>query len=133
MQEAHATAVGAERLDKWLWAARFFKTRSLAAEAITGGKVQVANQRVKPARLIRTGERITIRKEEMLWEVTVQGLSRVRRPAPEAVLLYEETLESKAHRAQEGEQRRQLALQRTPGTGRPTKRDRRKLTELKGR
>lgn len=132
VQKVPVTAVGAERLDKWLWAARFFKTRSLAAEAITGGKVQVADQRVKPARLIRTGDRILIRKGELLWEVIVQGLSKERRPAPEAVLLYEETQESKAHRAQEME-RRQRAAQRAPGTGRPTKRDRRKLTELKGR
>jgi ribosome-associated heat shock protein Hsp15 len=126
------TAFGEERLDKWLWAARFFKTRSVAAEAITGGKVQVADQRVKPARLIRTGDRILIRKGELLWEVIVQGLSKQRRPAPEAMLLYEETEQSKAYRAQEME-RRQRAGQRTPGTGRPTKRDRRMLTELKGR
>lgn len=127
------TAAETERLDKWLWAARFFKTRSLAAEAIAGGKVQVADQRAKPARLIRTGDRIRIRKGELLWEVVVQGLSRERRPAPEAVLLYEETPASKTHRAEETERRRQRAAQRTPGTGRPTKRDRRKLTELKGR
>lgn len=133
MREAYATAVGAQRLDKWLWAARFFKTRSLAAVAIAGGKVQVANQRVKPARLVRTGDRISIRKGELLWEVTVQGLSKERRPASEAVLLYEETPESKAYRAQQAQQRRPLAVQRTPGTGRPTKRDRRKLTELQGR
>ncbi|MGC1952460.1 MAG: S4 domain-containing protein [Gammaproteobacteria bacterium] len=133
MREAYAIAVGAQRLDKWLWAARFFKTRSLAAVAIAGGKVQVANQRVKPARLVRSGDRISIRKGELLWEVTVQGLSKDRRPASEAVLLYEETPESKAYRAQQAQQRRQLAVQRTPGTGRPTKRDRRKLTELQGR
>jgi len=133
MRDVHVTATVVERLDKWLWAARFFKTRSLAAEAVSGGKVQVGEQRVKPARLIRTGDRIRIRKGDLLWEVTVRGLSSIRRPAPEAVLLYEETLESKAHRDQEAERRRQMTAQRTPGTGRPTKRERRKLTELKGR
>jgi ribosome-associated heat shock protein Hsp15 len=133
MRDVRVTATVVERLDKWLWAARFFKTRSLAAEAISGGKVQVSEQRAKPARLIRMGDRIRIRKGDLLWEVTVRGLSSVRRPAPEAVLLYEETLESKAHRDQEAERRRQMTAQRMPGMGRPTKRDRRKLTELKGR
>ena len=126
-------SVEVERLDKWLWAARFFKTRGLAVEAITGGKVQVADQRVKPARLIRTGDRIRIRKGELLWEVIVQGLCTQRRPAPKAVLLYEETQESKAHRDEEMARRRQMAAHHTPGAGRPTKRNRRKLTELKGR
>ncbi len=128
------TQVGAERLDKWLWAARFFKTRSLAAEAVVGGKVHVAEQRTKPARPIRTGDRIRIRKGDLSVEVVVQGLSKQRRPAPEAVLLYKETPESMAHRAQERERRQDLATHhRIQGTGRPTKRERRKLTELKGR
>lgn len=130
---ADRIGIGAERLDKWLWAARFFKTRSLAVEAITGGKVHVAEQRTKPARLIRTGDRIRIRKGALLMEVVVQGLSKQRRPAAEAALLYEETPESKIQRAQERQRRQQMAMQRLQGTGRPTKRDRRKLEELKGR
>ena len=120
-----------ERLDKWLWAARFFKTRSLAAQAVSGGKVEVNGARAKPARRIRTGERLTIRRGVVQWVVVVRGLNRERRPAREAVLLYEETPESREARSSEEERRRQAQARRQRGLGRPTKRDRRDLERLK--
>lgn len=120
-----------ERLDKWLWAARFFKTRSLAAQAISGGKVEVNGARTKPARRIRTGERLTIRRGVTQWVVVVRALNRERRPAREAVLLYEETPESREARSSEEERRRQAHTRRQRGLGRPTKRDRREFERLK--
>ncbi len=120
-----------ERIDKWLWAARFFKTRSLAARAVTGGKVEVDGARAKPARRIRPGARLTIRRGALEWVVVVRGLNRERRPAREAVLLYEETPESREARASEEARRRQAQARREHGLGRPTKRDRRELDRLK--
>ena len=120
-----------ERLDKWLWAARFFKTRSLAAQAVSGGKVEVNGARAKPARKVRIGERLTIRRGVTQWVVVVRGLNRERRPAREAVLLYEETPESREARSSEEERRRQFQARRGRGLGRPTKRDRRELERLK--
>jgi ribosome-associated heat shock protein Hsp15 len=110
-----------QRLDKWLWAARFFKTRSLAADAIAGGRVRWNGQAVKPAREIRPGDEIEVAAGELRWTVIVRGLNPQRRPAPEARLLYEETAESAARR-QRAEALRRLAP--VPGTGlkgRPTK------------
>ena len=120
-----------ERLDKWLWAARFFKTRNRAAQAVSGGKVEVNGARAKPARRIRSGEQLTIRRGVMQWVVVVRGVNRERRPAPEAVLLYEETPQSRAARSSEEERRRQAQARRERGLGRPTKRDRRQLECLK--
>ena len=122
-----------QRIDKWLWAARFFKTRSLAAEAVSGGKVQVGDSRVKPSRRIRAGDRVHIRRGASEWTVTVLGLSLQRRPAREAGLLYQETPESEARRTGEAERARQAAARRARGIGRPTKRDRRELDRLKRR
>lgn len=120
------------RLDKWLWAARFFKTRSLATAAIDGGKIKLNGAHAKPAREVVIGDRLDISAHEQQWTVTVRGLNALRRPAPEARLLYEETEESQSRRAQQAEQR-QLAP--TPGAdskGRPTKRDRRQLQRFSG-
>lgn len=122
-----------QRLDKWLWAARFFKTRNLASGAISGGKVQVEDQRAKPARLVRPGVRLRIRRGPMEWEVIVQGISKQRRPASEAVLLYRETPESIANRERATEQRQMEKTERIRGIGRPTKRDRRRFSDLTGR
>jgi ribosome-associated heat shock protein Hsp15 len=117
------------RLDKWLWAARFFKTRSLATEAINGGKVHVNGQRVKPGKEIDIGSSLTITREQGRWEVVVNGLSAQRRPASEAVLLYEESLESVAARALEDERRH---LEKDNGShGRPSKKDRRAIHQFK--
>lgn len=115
------------RLDKWLWAARFFKTRSLAANAIAGGKVHWQGQRAKPAREVRAGDELDIDVGEQRWTVIVRALNPQRRPAPEAQLLYEETAASRARRAAVREQRK---LAPTPGAdrrGRPTKRDARHI------
>jgi ribosome-associated heat shock protein Hsp15 len=88
------------RLDKWLWTARFFKTRKLAADAISGGKVHVNNQRAKPGKDIKPGALLSISKDGLRWDITIIALSKQRRPASEAVLLYEETAESQAKRQQ---------------------------------
>lgn len=111
------------RLDKWLWAARFFKTRALAHEAIEGGRVRLDGERVKPSREVRVGDRLSLHINELDWLVIVQKLSERRGPAPEARELYGETEESLAARRQAIEQ---LRLTVEPGTsirGRPNKKD----------
>jgi len=117
------------RLDKWLWAARFFKTRSLAAEAVDSGKVRVDSDRAKPAKEVKIGASIHIRTKDFEIEVRVRGLSNQRRGAPEAVLLYEETESSRAMLEEAAVTREKDHAQRERGTGRPTKRQRR---EIKG-
>lgn len=89
------------RLDKWLWTARFFKTRKLAAEAISGGKVHVNDQRVKPGKEIRVGAMLSISKDNYRWEITIVAINGQRRSAKEAALLYEESAESLAKREQQ--------------------------------
>jgi len=118
------------RLDKWLWAARFFKTRSLAAQAVSGGKVQLDGQRVKPGRRIAAGARLEIRRGEQRWEVVVSAVNAQRRPAKEALLLYRETDESLRLRTSEEARRRQVAARRAHGSGRPTKRQRREIVRF---
>ena len=118
------------RLDKWLWAARFFKTRSLATAAAQGGKVQIGGDRAKPARAVRIGDELQIRRDPYEWVVTVQGLSTRRGPAKEAARLYEETRESVRNRdAARARMRTEAAPFRERG-GRPTKKDRRDWTRL---
>lgn len=117
------------RLDKWLWAARFFKTRQLAVEAINGGKVHVDGQRAKPGKLVRAGSRLTIHKGSLAWELEVRGISRQRRGAPEAALLYEEDEASRANRQALVRERREQGLAKLP-KGRPTKRDRRRIEQF---
>ena len=110
-----------QRIDKWLWAARFFKTRSLAAAAVEGGKVKWNAQTVKPARELKPGDELEISAGELRWTVIVRGLNGQRRPAPEARLLYEETAESAARRAQLEEIRRLAPMPGAGLRGRPTK------------
>ena len=120
------------RVDKWLWAARFFKTRSLAAEAVDSGKIKVGGDKVKPARALRLGDELHVDNGADVWEVEVLGLSDVRAAAPIARLLYAESAASVARRAGEAERRK---LFREPGAelkGRPTKRDRRQLSKASG-
>ncbi len=121
------TSTSKVRIDKWLWAARFFKTRSLATEAVSGGKVHLNQQRTKPAKEVHIGDELTIRTGYVDRTVIVQQLSTQRGPAKEAVLLYEETPESIQHREQAVELRRQAAALRPRGTGRPTKKERRTI------
>ena len=115
------------RLDKWLWAARFFKTRNLAIDAINGGKVHLNQQRVKPAKEVHIGDLLKIRTGFIERTVMVQALSNQRRPAVEAALLYQETSESLEKRQREAQQRQEEIQFRPRGSGRPTKKDRRTI------
>lgn len=115
------------RLDKWLWAARFFKTRSLATTAINNGQARLNQQRIKPAREVHIGDELSIRTRYVERTVIVQALSKQRRPAKEAVLLYEETPESIQHREEIAELHHQAAALRPRGVGRPTKKERRTI------
>ncbi|TVR60933.1 MAG: hypothetical protein EA420_13120 [Candidatus Competibacteraceae bacterium] len=119
------------RLDRWLWAARFFKTRALAAEAVAGGKVQVGGQRGKPSRAVRPGEILRIQRGVDEYIVAVRALSVRRGPAREAILLYEETAESRQRREALGEQRRLQPP--VESAGRPTKQDRRRIVRFTDR
>jgi len=116
------------RIDKWLWAARFYKTRSLAVEEIAKGRVHINEQPVKPAREVRVGDSVAVRQGEVTRTVTVRALSNQRGPAPVAQRLYEETEASLRQRAQAAEQRR-LAAEPALSIehGRPTKRNRRQM------
>ena len=119
------------RIDKWLWAARFFKTRSMAAQAVTGGKVHVNGARIKPARMVQPGEELRIRRGELEFIVIVQNVSDKRRPAKEAQLLYVETEESITQREKTREQKRLEAADRMYGPmKRPDKRERRKIRKF---
>jgi ribosome-associated heat shock protein Hsp15 len=115
------------RIDKWLWAARFFKTRSLAQAAVAGGKVKVGGERVKPAKELAIGDQLTIRIGEFEWTVTVKALSGKRGPAEVARKLYEEDEASRARRVAQVADRRAHAAVWGERKGRPTKRDRRAL------
>jgi ribosome-associated heat shock protein Hsp15 len=118
------------RLDKWLWAARFCKTRALAAQSIDGGKVHVNGQRVKPSRHLAIGDHLTIRAGTEVFEIEVLALSNQRLPASAARLLYLESEESGRRREREREMRKLAAAGQSglpPGAGRPSKRNRRKI------
>ena len=118
------------RLDKWLWAARFFKTRSLATDEVDKGRVKVNEQPAKPARDVRIGDRLSIQQSGITRLVVVRGLSDVRGPAPVAQQLYEETVESIRAREEAARNRRYLAdPAQAIEQGRPTKRDRRQLAD----
>ncbi|MDS4030848.1 MAG: S4 domain-containing protein [Candidatus Contendobacter sp.] len=123
-------AVDRVRLDKWLWAARFFKTRALATAAVTGGKVHAGGQRCKPSHSVRLGESLQIQRGLDEYVITVRALNDQRGPASVAALLYEETSESRQRREALHERRR---LERSPvpqPAGRPTKQDRRRIVRF---
>lgn len=117
------------RLDKWLWAARFFKTRSRARQAVLGGKIEVNGQRAKPARTLAAGDRLQVQRGDSLWEVEVLALSERRGPATEAATLYAEFPESIARREAEAESRRQQGRQEP--ARRPDKRQRRQIVQFR--
>jgi ribosome-associated heat shock protein Hsp15 len=124
---------GRVRLDKWLWAARFYKTRGLASEAIAGGKVQVNGDRAKRARPVQPGDEIRIRQGPYEHHVVVRALSARRGSAAVAAQLYEETPASRAAREAMAVQLKSVHAAFVPDKGRPTKKDRRELGRLKGR
>ncbi len=121
------------RLDKWLWTARFFKTRSLAAEAISGGKVHVNDQRTKPGKEVKIGTELSISKDNFRWEITIIAINSQRRSAKEAVLLYEESAESLAKREQQilkSREQREL-FDFSPRDHKPNKKERRLIHQFK--
>jgi ribosome-associated heat shock protein Hsp15 len=118
------------RLDKWLWAARFFKTRSLAQQAVSAGRVQLNGDHTKPAHEVKAGDVIVVRVADWRWEVKVIALSERRGPAPEARRLYEETEASRAERERRQDLRRWGAEPAAELKGRPTKRDRRVIDDF---
>src|SRR5688572_24252204 len=124
---------GRVRLDKWLWAARFFKTRALAAEAVEGGKVQVNGDRPKRARPLQVGDEIRVRLGPYEHTITVRALSARRGPALEAAGLYEETAASRTAREALAVQLKSLHAVFGPDKGRPSKKDRREIQKLKGK
>jgi len=118
------------RLDKWLWAARFFKTRALASAAVAGGKVQVNGGRAKPAKLVQAGDQLRVRVGPYDWILTVRAVTERRGSSKDAQLLYDESTDGKAARARLAEAHRLAPSPRYEGKGRPTKKDRRKLELL---
>lgn len=121
------------RIDKWLWTARFFKTRKLASEAVSGGKVHINGQRCKPSKEVKQGMEITLSKDQFQWDLTVMGINSHRRPAKEAILLYQEDPTSFEKRQKLiALQKEQRAL--TPHTEReykPNKKQRRQIHRFK--
>ncbi|MEK7947901.1 S4 domain-containing protein [Pigmentiphaga sp. YJ18] len=119
------------RIDKWLWAARFYKTRTLAQDAVEAGQVKVSGERVKPSRAVRPGDILQIRAGDQDWEVLVRALSTQRGPAVFARTLYDETQQGLKRRLEAIELRRQNADPAANLKGRPTKQDRRKIERLR--
>ena len=120
------------RIDKWLWAARFFKTRSLATHAVELGRVLQNEQRIKPAHSVKTGDLLEVQHGEQTWQVRVLRVADVRGPAAVAQTLYEETAESLAKRSQTAEDRKYFREPAAQLQGRPTKRDRRQIDFTRG-
>ena len=120
----------AVRLDKWLWAARFFKTRGLAAEAVDGGKVYLNGNRTKPAKLVQAGDTLRIRLGPYDWLVTVRAVTERRGSAKDAQLLYDETPEGRAARERLAEAHKIAPAPTFEGKGRPTKKQRREIERL---
>ena len=121
------------RLDRWLWAARFFKTRALAAAAVAGGKVQVNGTRAKPAKQLQVGDSLRVRVGPYEWLVTVRGLSERRGPPKTALELYDEAPEGRAARERLAEQHKIAPAPTYQGKGRPTKKERREIERLEDR
>jgi ribosome-associated heat shock protein Hsp15 len=118
------------RLDKWLWAARFFKTRGLAQQAVAAGRVQLNGLRTKPAHEVKSADMVELRVGDWRWHVEVKALSERRGPAEEARKLYQETEASRAERERRGDLRRWGAEPAAALKGRPTKRDRRRIDDF---
>ena len=121
------------RIDKWLWAARFFKTRSLAARACELGRIAWNGQPAKPAREIKTGDRLRVKNESGEFEIEVLAISEIRGPASVAQTLYRESEASREARLKAAAERRQAAPVESWREGKPSKRDRREIARLRGR
>ncbi len=121
------------RIDKWLWTARFFKTRKQAAEAVSGGKVHLNNQRCKPSKEVRPGVELSITKEPYQWSLKVVAINSHRRPAKEAILLYEEFQESRDKRQEQVllEKEKRLSMNYSEREHRPNKKQRRQIHRFK--
>jgi ribosome-associated heat shock protein Hsp15 len=120
-------------MDKWLWAARFFKTRALASRACELGRITSGGQPAKASREVRVGDRLTVRNEGGAFEIDVAGLSEMRGPAAVAQTLYAETDESRAMRQKQAEERKMLNQLDLLTEGRPSKKDRRDINRFRGR
>ena len=121
------------RIDKWLWAARFFKTRSLASRACELGRVHANGQPVKPSRDVRAGDLLQVKNDSGEFQVEILALSEVRGPAPVAQALYRETEASRALRLKAAEERKAMPRYETAPASKPSKRDRREIERLRGR
>jgi ribosome-associated heat shock protein Hsp15 len=121
------------RIDKWLWAARFFKTRQLAADAVSGGKVHINGQRCKPGKDVKIGDVLTISKDQYIWEVRITDLNKQRRPSKEAVLLYTEDEASigKRQKQMELHKQQQAMLHPSEREHKPNKKQRRQIHRFK--
>jgi len=122
--------LAAQRLDKWLWAARFYKTRRLAAEAVSGGKVHINGNRAKPSKDIKIFDKLSISKNSFLWDITILGINARRRPAKEAVLLYQEDEASLQRRLEQIAFKKASELSH-PKAERPNKKQRRQIHRFK--
>ncbi len=127
---APSPAASRLRFDKWLWAARFYKTRTLAAQAIDAGQARIADERVKPAHALRVGDIVTVRRDALVWQVRVEALSDRRGGAAEAALLFREDDASMKAREEALAQRRAERAGAPRFPGRPTKKERRKLSDF---
>src|SRR5580704_8957793 len=127
------TSVTSIRIDKWLWAARFFKTRSLASRACEIGRVESNGQHVKPSREVRVGDLLRVKNDSGEFQIEVLILSEMRGPAPVAQTLYRETEASREARLKVAEQRKAMPRYETSTEGKPSKRDRREIDRLRGR
>ncbi len=125
VEQIGQAALASMRIDKWLWTARFYKTRSLAAQAVAAGHVKLAGHTVKAARELRPGDELEIGVGDTVWKIVVRGLNEQRRPAVEAQRLYEETVDSHQRRAAQQEARRLAPVPGSELRGRPTKKARR--------
>jgi ribosome-associated heat shock protein Hsp15 len=125
--------MGSIRIDKWLWAARFFKTRSLASRACEMGRVESNGQHVKPSREVRVGDLLGVKNDSGEFQIEVLVLSEMRGPAPVAQTLYRETEASREARLKVAEQRKAMPRYETSTEGKPSKRDRREIDRLRGR
>ena len=119
------------RIDKWLWTSRFFKTRPLASDAVNGGKVHLNGQRVKAGRLVKIGDTLSIQKNSVLYEITITGINKTRRPAKEALLTYEESAQSQIKREREQEIKKLASATRPVPQRKPGKREREQLRQFK--